>query len=72
MLPKHSLEVSHLFFSICLKNALKIFWKKLLGDPTFSSSLNASPRSAINFMTETKRCRQRRFPMLFALIDLTG
>ena len=32
-------------------------WKEFLGDPTFSSSLNVSPRSAINFTTETKRCR---------------
>ena len=37
------------------------FWnfacKKFLGDPPFSSSLNVSPRSALNFKTETKRCR---------------
>jgi len=32
-------------------------WKEFLGDPTFSSSLNVSPRSAINFLTEIKRCR---------------
>jgi len=32
-------------------------WKEFLGDPTFSSSLNVSPRSAINFTTEIKRCR---------------
>ena len=31
-------------------------WKTFLGDPTFSSSLDASPRSAINFTTD-ERCR---------------
>jgi len=36
-------------------------WKEFLGDPTFSSSLNASSRSAINFATETKRCGHKRF-----------
>jgi len=41
--------------------------KRFLGDPTFSSSLNASTRSTINFTAETKRSRQRRFPILFAL-----
>jgi len=60
------------FLNICLKKVLKIFWKNFLGYPTFSLSLNASPRSAINFTTETKRFRQKRFPILFALIDLTG
>jgi len=43
---------------------LNIFWKNFLGDPTFSSSLNASLRSAINFTTETKRCRQIECPLL--------
>jgi len=61
------------FFNICLKNVLKIFWKDFLqGDPMFSSSSKSSPRSAINFTTETKRCWQRQFPILVALIDLTG
>jgi len=57
------------FFKILFKKKL---WKNFLDDPTFSSSLNATPRSAINFTTETKRCRRMRFPILFALIDLTG
>jgi len=48
-LQNRSPEVSHLFFEYLLE--------KILGDPTFSSSLNASPRSAINLMTKTKRCR---------------
>jgi len=65
-------SIASSFSNISLKNVLKIFWKNFLGDPTFSSSPNTTPRSAINFTTETKRCRQRRFPILFALIDLTG
>jgi len=47
---------------------MKIFWKNVLGDPMFSSFPNTIRRSAINFTTEIKRCRQRRFPILFALI----
>jgi len=35
----------------------EILLKKFLRDPTFSSSLNVSPRSTIHFTTETKRCR---------------
>jgi len=71
-LPTSALEASHLlFFNICLKKVLKIFWKTFLGVLTFSLSLNASPRSAIIFTTEAKRCRQRRFPIFVALIDLT-
>jgi len=31
--------------------------KKVSGDPTFARSLNVNPHSAINFTTETKRCR---------------
>ena len=62
----------HIFFSTCLKKPLNIFLKNLLGDQTFSSSPNASPRSALNFTTKTKRCTQRWFLILFALIDLTG
>ena len=42
-----------------------------MGDPTFSSFLNSRPRSEINLTTDTKRCRQWRFPMSFAFIDLT-
>jgi len=73
LLQNQSLEASHLsFFNLCLKNVLTIFWKNFLGDSTFSSSLNANPGSAINFTTETKRCRQRRFPILLVMIDLTG
>jgi len=40
-----------------LKEVLKIFWKKVLGYRTFSSSLNASSLSAMNFTTETKTLR---------------
>jgi len=61
-----------MFLKYFLEKRFENILKKLSGDPTFSSSLNASLRSAINFTTETKRCRQRRFPVLFALIDLTG
>jgi len=46
-------SIASSFFQFFLKKVLKIFWKKFLGDPTISSSLNASPRSAINFTTET-------------------
>ena len=35
----------------------QILLEKFLGGPTFSSSLNVGPRSAINFTTEIKRCR---------------
>jgi len=46
---------SHLFFE-------NFFEKNVLGSSTFSlSPLNASLPSAMNFMTETKRCRQKRF-----------
>jgi len=55
-----------------LEKVLRIFLKNFLNVLTFSSSLNASLRSAINYAIETKRCRQRRFPILFALIDQTG
>jgi len=73
LLQNQLLEASHLsFFNICLKNVSKIFWTNFLDDPTFSSSPNANPGSAMNFTTETKRCGQRRFPILFALIDLTA
>jgi len=66
-------EASLLFcFEILLEKVFKICWKKFLGDPTFSSFLNASLRSAISFTTETKRYRQRRFPILFALIVLAA
>jgi len=59
-------------FSIFASKSFENFLENLSGYSTFSSSPNASPRSAINFTTETKRCRQRQFPILFALIDLTG
>jgi len=72
LLQNQSLEALHLFFKYLLEKSLKIFWKNFLGDPTYLSSLNANPRSAINFTTETKRCRKRRFPILFALIDVIG
>ena len=48
LLQNRSPEALHLLF----------FENLILGDPTFSSSaLNANPRSAIDFMTETKCCR---------------
>ena len=74
LLQNQSLEASHLVFLniYLLENSFENFLENYLGDPTFSSSQNASPGSAINFTTETKRCRQSRFPILFALIDLTG
>ena len=46
-----------IFFKFGLKKVLKIFWKKVLGYWTFSSSLNASSISAINFTTESKTLR---------------
>jgi len=55
LLQNQSPETVHpLFFEISLEKSFENFWKMLLGDPTFSSSLNASPRSAINFTTETQ------------------
>jgi len=59
-------------FNYCLKKVLKFFWKTFWAIQSFQSSLNASPRSAITFTTETKRWGQRPFPIFFALIDLTG
>jgi len=48
LLQNRSPEASYfLFLKLCLKT--------LLGEPTFSSSLHVSPRSLINFTTETKR-----------------
>ena len=48
-MQKQSLEASHrLFLMFAWKKVLKTFWKNFLGDLTFSSSLNASPRSPIN------------------------
>jgi len=73
LLQNQSLEASHpLFFNIFAWKSFKKFWTDVLGDPTFSSSPNASRRSAINFTTETERCRSRPFPILLALICLTG
>jgi len=61
------------FWNFAWKSFCKFFLKKFLVDPKFSSSLNASPRSAVNSTTQTNRCcRQKRFSILFALIDLTG
>jgi len=60
------------FCNFVWKKFWKSFWKKFLGDPTFSSSLNSSSGSLINFTTETKRCRRKRFPILFTLIGQTG
>jgi len=72
LLQNRSPEASrHLFLSFLEKSFENLF-EKSLDDPTSSSSLNTSPRSEINFTTETKRCRQKRFPILLALIDLTG
>jgi len=47
------------------------------GVPTFSLSLNASPRKVTILRQKRRknkknRFRQRLFPILFALIDLTG
>ena len=59
--------------AILITRSENLLEKKFLGDPTFlSSPLKTSLHSAINFGTETKCCRQKRFPLLYALIGLTG
>jgi len=44
------------FLKFYLKNVFKIFLEKVSGQCNGFISLNTSPRSAINFMTEIKRC----------------
>jgi len=73
LLQNQSLEASHLFLNIyLLEKSFENFLEKLSGRSNVFIIPNASPRSAINLTTETKRCRQSRFPILFALTDLTG
>jgi len=49
-------ELHLLFFKIWFEKSFNI-----LGDQTFSSSLSASPCTAINFATENKECSGSHF-----------
>jgi len=50
-----------------LEKSFEIFLENLSERSKVFIISNASRRPAINFTTETKRCRKTRFPILFAL-----
>ena len=71
LVQNQSLEVSHpVFVIICLKKVLKIFGKTFWTTKCFHH-LQTPVLVQQQILRQTKRCRQMRFPILFALTDLT-